>query len=608
MNHRFQIDLRGIIELLSGHLYSGPEVFVRELLQNGVDAIRERVNADPTWNGHITFELHTKTRSVPHLVASDNGMGLTEEEVHQFLSTIGQSSKRLGRGGQPQDYLGQFGIGILSCFVVSDDIVVISQSARPGHAPVEWKAKPDGTYTVRSLASPMEPGTQVYLTAKPDAAGLFNFDELVRHARHYGRLLPYPITLVHGKAKKVINETLPPWQQEFAQEGQRRKVWLEFGKELFEETFDDVIPLESDVGQIHGAAYIIRHPVQPGAKQGHRVYLKRMFLSDQVENLLPDWAIFVKAVVNSDDLRPTASRETLIEDKKLASARTKLGECLKQYLRRMAQEQPQQMQRLLDRHDLAMKSLALHDDEFFNLCIPWFQFETNLGRMSFEEFMTHSRQVRYVSDVDGYRQIAQIAASQRIPLINAGHTLESDLLAKVEECRSDLEVERIDPAMFARELDDVSADEEDVVDALLSVARKVLKPLQCRVEIKRFQPDDIPVLYNLTTGGRFLRDLENTQDRSNPLFAELLGELKKGSSRNPVKAYLYFNYANPLIQKLAQQARSRVMPRVIEVLYVQALLLGHFPLSQVELHLLNTGLLHLIEYGIGLSETDHSTP
>src|SRR5947199_8538278 len=91
VDHKFQINLRGIIDLLSKHLYSGPEVFVRELLQNGVDAIRARQKLTPEFAGSLTLELHTPKGKPATLVATDDGIGLSEDEVHKFLATIGES-------------------------------------------------------------------------------------------------------------------------------------------------------------------------------------------------------------------------------------------------------------------------------------------------------------------------------------------------------------------------------------------------------------------------------------------------------------------------------------------------------------------------------------
>ncbi len=101
MSHKFQINLRGLIELLSDHLYSGPEVFVRELLQNAVDAIRARLKLEPQHVGEISLELAAPKGKPPSVILIDNGIGLTEEEVHRFLATIGESSKRVRAAPSP---------------------------------------------------------------------------------------------------------------------------------------------------------------------------------------------------------------------------------------------------------------------------------------------------------------------------------------------------------------------------------------------------------------------------------------------------------------------------------------------------------------------------
>ena len=122
MSHSFQINLRGIIDLLSEHLYSSPDVFVRELIQNAVDALTARKAIEPDFAGEIAFERHSSPGKPTTLCVSDNGIGLTTDEVHRFLSTIGKSSKRAADGKRTGDFIGQFGIGILSAFVVCDEI------------------------------------------------------------------------------------------------------------------------------------------------------------------------------------------------------------------------------------------------------------------------------------------------------------------------------------------------------------------------------------------------------------------------------------------------------------------------------------------------------
>ncbi|RSN08879.1 HSP90 family protein, partial [Streptomyces sp. WAC 01325] len=143
----FQVDLRGLVDLLSHHLYSSPRVYLRELLQNAVDALTARHAVES--HGNFGIRLYADGKVVR---VEDDGVGLTEADVHTFLATIGRSSKRAERiAEQRADFIGQFGIGLLSCFLVADEIHVVSRSARTPDAPaVEWRGRGDGSYTVRT--------------------------------------------------------------------------------------------------------------------------------------------------------------------------------------------------------------------------------------------------------------------------------------------------------------------------------------------------------------------------------------------------------------------------------------------------------------------------
>jgi len=144
--HRFQVDLRGIVDILSHHLYGSPTVYVRELLQNAVDAVTARRRFGDVFAPSIVLEVSvSRGGGRTSLSVTDNGIGLTPGEVEEFLATIGRSSKVDELAQLRGDFLGQFGIGILACFVVSDEIVVVTQSSRPNEPAVEWRGRPDGT-------------------------------------------------------------------------------------------------------------------------------------------------------------------------------------------------------------------------------------------------------------------------------------------------------------------------------------------------------------------------------------------------------------------------------------------------------------------------------
>ncbi|MDE7044592.1 MAG: ATP-binding protein, partial [Acetatifactor sp.] len=298
--------------------------------------------------GTIVLEIEEGRR----LVFSDNGQGLTEDEIHQFLAVIGESSKRNPKDGRIRtDYIGRFGIGLLSCFMVSDEIRMRTKSCKGDSPVLEWRGKPDGTYTISKLSQPsmgsgspsatsallkdhslssqkaaeqsdarqniadqssaecvsmnMEHGTQVILEAKPGREDYFTEKVIRRLLTYYGMLLPFPVLIrIHGKEEQ-INPIYLPWE---GRETNKQELLL-FGQIMFEEQFLDCVPLRSEQGNMSGVAYIVKYPVLPSAKGNHRIYLKNMLLTEKGDNLVPDWAVFTRCIINATDLRPTASRE-----------------------------------------------------------------------------------------------------------------------------------------------------------------------------------------------------------------------------------------------------------------------------------------------------------
>ena len=594
LTHRFQINLRGIIDLLSNHLYSRPEVFVRELLQNAVDAITARQQLTPEHAGEIALAVTTPRGKLPTLEVTDNGIGLTEDEIHRFLATIGETSKRNSEGQRTGDYLGQFGIGLLSCFVVSNEIVVVTRSVRDKSPAVEWRGQMDGTYSVRTLDVDIAPGTQVYLSCREGREELFRSDSIKDLARNYGVLLPYPIRVTTSRSNVVVNEQGAPWRRDYPSDKARTQSLLRFGKDAFGMAFLDAIPLNSRAGKVDGVAFVLPHPANLNARRAHRVYLRNMLLSEEADNLLPEWAFFVKAIVNADDLRPTASRESFYEDERLEATRDELGNCLRAYLVHLAEHEPNRFERFLAVHHLALKALAAQDDECYRLFIDWLPFETTQGQQNLRNLRTQNSTLRYVTDVAQYHQMEKVAAAQGFTLINAGYVYEADLLARLPEVYPDLELQPLDPTTLTQDFEELNLDEQDQVHELLLAATEVLRPFRCRPEARKFKPADLPALFSAGTEARFFRSLEQSKETADPLFQGVLGSLESGRGKAP-RTELVFNFSNPLIQRLTQVKARSILERAAQVLYVQGLLLAHQPLSARELGLLTQGLTGLLD-------------
>jgi len=596
--HRFQVHLRGIIDLLSNHLYSGPQVFVRELLQNSVDAIRARQALEPGRAGEVVIEV--AGGAAPTLVFEDDGIGLTEAEVHEFLATIGASSKRDDLGARRGDFIGQFGIGLLSGFLVADEITLVTRSARPGFPAIEWRGRQDGTYTVKEAGDGLSPGTRVYLRSRKGAEEYFVPSRLRELASRYGGLLPCPIRIRDAGIETRINADPPPWRRSFVTRREEDDAYREYGRAVFEAEFFDWIPLRSDAGRIEGAAFILPHSATPALRTTHRVYLRSMLLAESAERLLPDWAFFVRCVVNADDLNPTASRESFHEDEKLDAAREAMGGCLRDYLVRLAAQDPARLQELIALHHLSIKALAVEDDEFFGIFMDWLPFETSLGEMTFRELRAKGGAIRYAPSVDQFRQLAHVAGAEGICVVNAGYTFDRDLLEKHGELHPEASVERVDPAEFVQRFEDLDLDERERAHDFLRAAEQALRPHDTGVELRKFRPEEIPALYTLDPEAGFRRSVDRAKEEANPLFSLLLDGVAgdRPSSQGP-DTLLTLNFRNPLVRRVAEIPDRDLQRLAVEMLYVQALLLGHHPLRAKELTLLNAGMIRLLERGLG---------
>ncbi|MFF5701633.1 HSP90 family protein [Streptomyces sp. NPDC012794] len=607
--NNFQVDLRGLVDLLSHHLYSSPRVYVRELLQNAVDAVTARHALEP--GAEVRIHL---SATAGRITIEDSGIGLTAAEAHSLLATIGRSSKRGGNGASAAElqglettrrqFLGQFGIGLLACFVVARQIRVVTRSARdPQAAPVEWLATDDGSYTVRELphdARP-EPGTTVHLEARPGSEEWTEPARVERLARDYGSLLPHPITFDDGtgSAPRPITDRPAVWDRAHPTPTARRVALAGHCAQLFGFTPLDSIDLDLPVAGVRGVAYVLPEPTSPAHRAGHRVHLKGMLLTDQADNLLPDWAFFVRAVLDTDTLRPTASRENLYDDETLAAVREALGARIRSWLAELAATEPERLAAFLSVHHLGVKSLARHDAELLGLMLPWLPFETSDGPMNLEEFTAAHAEIHFTRTVEEFRQIAPIAAAHGLGVVNAGYTYDADLLALLPSVRPDLKVTELDAGAVTDRLDPVPTAAELSLASFLSTARTRLEPQSCDVVLRAFQPVAVPALYLDDRQARQERDRTTALESADSLWSGILGSLRGSGPR----ARLVLNHNNPLVRRIAGLTDPTLAGTAVESLYGQALLMSQRPLRAADSALLNRAFIGLLEWATHSADT-----
>ncbi|MFC5748974.1 HSP90 family protein [Actinomadura rugatobispora] len=592
MRHSFSVDLRGIVDLLGRHLYPSPRAYLRELLQNAVDALSAHRPADP----RIAIEPPSVTGD-GSLRVHDNGVGLTEAQVHELLATIGRSSKRDELGFSRQQFLGQFGIGLLSCFLVADDVEVVTRSAAAGDgaATVRWVGHADGHYTVEESAVPRnEPGTTVTLRARRGSEHWLSDDTVLHLARHFGSLLPYPITV----GDRLVTEGPPPWQADHGDPRARREELLRYAETAMEFRPFDVIDLKVPAAGLTGVAFVLPTPLPASARTTHRVYLKRMLLGERVERLLPDWAFFARCVVDAGELRPTADREQLYEDDLLEETRQALGEQLRAWLVRLSTTAPSRLNRFLSVHHLGVKALAVTDTDMLRLVDRWLPVETSDGEMPLAEFRRRHGGIRYTAGVDEFRQFAGVAAAQGMGLVNAGYAYDAEILKRLPLLDPEIRVERLDPAELATRMDPLDPDAETSVLEFLTHARRALDRLGCDPVVRAFEPVALPALYLEGREATRRAERQAAIDSAEGAWADMLDSLDETKQEGPQRPQLILNHNNPLVRRVTTLADPLLIRLVVEAMYGHALLQGHHPMRPADTATLNRSFLGLVEWAV----------
>jgi len=594
-NDTFQVDLRGLVDLLSHHLYSSPKVYVRELLQNGIDAVTMRGATDDR-PAILLTGADQSTDGRMHCF--DSGVGLDDDDVRTFLATIGRSSKRDELGFARTDMLGQFGIGLLSAFLVTDEIEVLS---RKGDGPiVRWRGRGDGSYVIDHTApAPSDPraqwlaagpGTCVALAPRRGAEEWLATDRVVALAQQYGRFLPHKVEVAgQGQRTVPVAPMTPPWL--VGDPAQRRAAVNELGvAELGIPPFATV-PVSVPAAGLNGVALILGNPTHAGRRPGSRVYLKGMLLGDEMGGLLPEWAFFARLVVDTSALQPTASREALYSDDLLADTRTALGDQLRRWLSRLAATEPGRMHEFLRIHHVAAKGMALADDEMLKVLLPLLPFETNTGDSTLPDLMKRTSTIYITRTVDDFRQVGQVGAGQGMEIVNGGYVYEYDLLLKAGTVLPGAHLVPLTPDDLDAHIRTVDMSRESAVAWPLDQMRAALDRLDVDLELRGFSPSSVPALYLDSETAQERRERRAVADTADDTWAAILGAFDDGAG---ARARLLLNDDNQTVRRLLEVRDPALAAMGVESLYTRALLMGHHRLRAADLAALDRSFLGLL--------------
>ncbi|HEY0037067.1 MAG TPA: molecular chaperone HtpG [Longimicrobium sp.] len=360
----FQAEVQRLLDLVIHSLYTDKEIFLRELVSNASDAI-DRLRFEALTNSELLPEGHEpQIRLVPDkenrtLTIEDDGIGMTRDEVVRNIGTIARSGTRealeqLKEQDGAANLIGQFGVGFYSSFMVAHRVELVTRKAGTDEA-VRWESAGDGSFTVTE-AERDRPGTTItlHLKAVDSENGIEDYADrwvLSRIVRQHADFITYPIILPAEKPEEVPEGETPEPEKPI---NSMKPIWSRSPQEVTQEEYADFYrqishdwsdPLETIHTRAEGLVEyqaVLFLPSRaandmyyPGFKPNLRLYVKRMLVRENSEELLPRWLRWVRGAVDSPDLPLNVSREMLQSDRHVRQIRRALTKKVLDTLRKM---------------------------------------------------------------------------------------------------------------------------------------------------------------------------------------------------------------------------------------------------------------------------------
>jgi molecular chaperone HtpG len=586
------INLPGVIKTLAESLYSDPTVSVRELIQNANDTCIVRKADDPNAPDpeiHIRFDAWRRI-----LVIEDNGAGLTEDEVKMFLTVIGSSMtdqvrtrlEEMGQGSLAERLIGRFGLGLLSAFIIGTSIEFVTLSYKQDAQPIWWECDGGQEYKMGTAEGRTTPGTTVTVSVDLKHVGLLNEDKLTELIHLYADLLSVPIYL---NTKPIpINAMNAPWHSEISTEAEYREY---VAKCYPNEAILDIIPVDitEDDGKfkVGGVLFVPKQPLIIVREHGDViVYVRRMFVCKDERTILPEWAKFVKGVIESPNLRETASRESIQHDENLQRVQKVLSQVILDHLTTVSNEDPRLFREIVTNHNLVIKAWAIVSDELFERIKDIVLFTTDAGLINLQRYFEMSRHSKTAIDQERAKRYifyfttpggtySVLFAAKGLRVINAYNFPDEAFLERYAERHEDVILKRLDVGgdfIF----EELSTREHKWVELEEAYARR-------RVDAKvvKFEPEDIPavMIFPETEPVTDQVDKLLADPNLSPALKSLVRQMwdereqrRKGLGSGGI---LYINATNPVIQKLVDlDLSNNEISDVMTVIYTNAMMLS----------------------------------
>lgn len=570
---KISVNSDNLMPIIKKWLYSDRDIFIRELVSNGVDAISKYKKlvqlgeAEERENYKVTVKADKEAGT---LTFSDNGIGMTKEEVEKYINQVAFSGaadflekyESTGNG----DIIGHFGLGFYSAFMVADRVTIKTRSYVNDSYPVFWESDGSDEYTI-SDTEKEDFGTEITLYLNDESKDFAENYNVRTVLDKYCEFMPVEIVLADSNDGKPINDTQPLWLKnpsDCTEEEYKKfyhKVFTDFNDPLFWIHLNVDYPFN-----LKGILFFPKLTENPESIQGQiKLFNNQVFVADNIKEVIPEFLMLLKGVIDCPDMPLNVSRSFLQNDRTVAKISGHITKKVADRLSGMAKNEKEQYEKYWDDINVFVKYGCLRDNKFDEKMKEHIIYKVTDGTyVTLNEYLDgkEEKKVYYCSDAKQQAQYVQMLENAGKKTVVLGGMLDIPFMQHIEMQNQGVSFVRADAEAVG---DDGS--ENHLFDVLCEETKKIINSENTSVKAQQIQAD-VPAVLLVD---EFSRRMEETQ--------KYYGMSTMG---NMLKYTLILNTSNPLVESINKMTEGEEKTKAVKYVYDLARL-GQGSLSPEEI-------------------------
>ncbi len=628
----FQTEVKQMLHLMIHSLYSNKEIFLRELISNASDAADklrfEALSNEALYEGEsdlkivVSFDKENRTLSV-----SDNGIGMNREEVQENIGTIARSGTSkffeslTGDEAKDSELIGQFGVGFYSSFIVADKVTLITRKAGDEKEQgVLWSSAGEGEYTIETVEKAVH-GTEVILHLREGEDEFLDSFRLRSIIKKFSDHISLPI-LMKKEAAAVKDEEEKEDSDKPIEEletiNSASALWTKSKDDIDEEAYDEFYKhvshdYEEPLAHVHSRVegtneytlllYVPKHAPfdmwDRDTKHGVKLYVRKVFIMDDADQLMPRYLRFIKGVIDSDSLSLNVSREILQQSRQVSTIRAGAVKKVLGLLENLAKNDSEKYEKFWAEFGMVLKEGPVEDFSNKERVAKLLRFastntDTDKENVSLSDYMGRMKEgqekIYYITadsfaaaknsphlEVFRKKEIEVLLLSDKIDEWLASHLTEFEGKAFQSVAKGELDLGELDSEEDKKEQEKIGEENKDFIE-------QISKVLEGKVR-------EVRVTNRLTDSPACL------VSEAHDMGLNMERIMKAAGQEMPVSKPIFeVNPDHPLVQKLRKESESEKFNDLVEVLFDQALLSegGQLEDPATFVHKLNELLLNVM--------------